>query len=99
VLALTGKKQIAELPRLYRNNGDGTFKDVTKSYGVSRVMYGMGSNFGDINNDGFLDFYIGTGVPNFKSIVPNRMWLNQNGKSFVDVTNDGGFGAFKKDMV
>ena len=96
VLALTGKKQIAELPRLYRNNGDGTFKDVTKSAGVARVMYGMGSNFGDINNDGFLDFYIGTGVPNFKSIVPNRMWLNRNGKSFIDVTNDGGFGNIQK---
>ncbi|HKR04225.1 MAG TPA: CRTAC1 family protein [Bacteroidia bacterium] len=96
VLALTGRKQIAELPRLYHNNRDGTFEDVTKEAGVSRVMYAMGSNFGDINNDGYLDFYIGTGVPNLKSIVPNRMWLNQKGKSFTDVTNDGGFGNIQK---
>ena len=96
VLALTGKKPIAELPRLYHNNGDGTFKEVSKEAGVARVMYGMGANFGDINNDGYLDFYIGTGVPDFRSIVPNRMWLNQKGKSFVDVTNDGGFGIIQK---
>ena len=96
VISLLGKKVIAELPRLFHNNGNGTFNDVSKSAGVSRVMYGMGANFGDINNDGYLDFYVATGVPDYRSIVPNRMWLNKNGKSFTDVTNDGGFGNIQK---
>lgn len=96
VISIKGLKPVAETPRLYHNNGNETFTDVTKQAGVSRVMYGMGSNFGDINNDGYLDFYIGTGVPDFRAIVPNRMFLNQKGKSFVDVTYDGGFGHIQK---
>ncbi len=96
LISILNYKPIAELPRLYHNNGNGTFTDVTKKAGVSRVMYGMGSNFEDINNDGWLDFYIGTGVPDLRSIIPNRMFLNQNGKSFVDVTYDGGFGHIQK---
>jgi len=36
----------------------------------------MGSNFGDIDNDGYLDMYLGTGNPDYKSLVPNRLFRN-----------------------
>jgi hypothetical protein len=96
LISIMSHKPVAELPRLYHNNGNGTFTDVTKKAGVSRVIYAMGSNFEDINNDGWLDFYLGTGVPDLRSLVPNRMFLNQNGKFFADVTYDGGFGHIQK---
>src|SRR5205823_13898158 len=45
--------------RLYRNTGQGTFQNVTREVGLDRVLMPMGSNFGDLDNDGFLDFYLG----------------------------------------
>jgi len=83
-------------PYLFLNNQDNTFTEVGNKYGLKDAMVTMGSNFGDINNDGFLDFYLGTGDPSFNSIVPNRMFINQGGKSVVDVTSAGGFGHIQK---
>ncbi|HEV2390944.1 MAG TPA: CRTAC1 family protein [Verrucomicrobiae bacterium] len=86
----------AERPRLYHNNHDGTFRDVTRETGLYRVLHAMGSNFGDLDNDGFLDFYLGTGEPDLATIVPNRMFRNDGGKRFQDVTTSGGFGNLQK---
>ncbi len=96
VLGLEGKEATAEKPRLYINNGDGTFKESSKRYGIDKVMFAMGSNYGDLDNDGFLDFYIGTGTPEFNSIVPNRMFKNENGENFSEVTSVGNFGHIQK---
>jgi hypothetical protein len=85
-----------EQPRLYRNNGDGTFTDVTAETGMDKVMFGMGANVGDLDNDGYLDFYVGTGAPDLQAIVPNRMFHNQSGKEFREVTFAGGFGHIQK---
>ncbi len=86
-----------EDPRLYRNKGDGTFEDVTAKVGLTgKVMYAMGSNFGDLDNDGFLDFYIGTGNPDLRSVIPNRMFRSVEGKRFEEVTLPGGFGHLQK---
>lgn len=85
-----------EKPRLFINNGDGTFADRTAEYGIDRTMYGMGANFGDLDNDGFPDFYVGTGAPDFSTVVPNRMFRNVNGKRFEEVTSAGGFGHIQK---
>ncbi len=56
----------------------------------------MGCNFGDLDNDGWLDFYVGTGNPDFRTLVPNRMFRNAGGKVFQDVTTSGGFGHLQK---
>jgi hypothetical protein len=56
----------------------------------------MGSNFGDIDNDGYLDFYLGTGNPSFKSAVPNKLFKNINGTRFLDVTTSARVGNIQK---
>lgn len=81
---------------LYEGDGKGGFRNVTEQLGLDFPMQPMGSNFGDLNNDGYLDFYLGTGDPSFASITPNLMFLNRDGKEFVDVTIPGGFGHLQK---
>jgi hypothetical protein len=56
----------------------------------------MGANFGDLDNDGWLDFYLGTGDPRLTSLVPNRMFRNDEGRRFQDVSTAGGFGHLQK---
>jgi len=53
-------------------------------------------NFGDLDNDGFLDFYLGSGNPSYASAIPNVMYHNQEGKRFVDVTASSGTGILPK---
>ena len=86
----------AETPRLYRNNHDGTFSDVTRKMHLDRAILTMGANFGDLDNDGWLDVYLGTGEPAYEALLPNRMFRNDQGKDFQDVTTDGGFGHLQK---
>jgi hypothetical protein len=81
---------------LYRNNHDGTFTEMSKELGLDKVVYSMGGNFGDIDNDGYLDMYFGTGSPDFKSLVPNKMFRNVGGKRFDDVTNSSRTGNLQK---
>lgn len=95
-LELQGREVATNKPHLYINNGDETFTDRTEAYGISKTMYGMGANFGDLDNDGYVDFYIGTGAPEYTTIVPNRMFRNVNGKRFEEVTSAGGFGHIQK---
>ncbi|MEL7530903.1 MAG: CRTAC1 family protein [Bacteroidota bacterium] len=86
----------AERIHIYHNNGDESFTEMADSLGLARSVHAMGSNFGDLNNDGFPDFYIGTGAPNPMSVVPNRMFLNEGGTHFAEVTAAGGFGHLQK---
>ena len=81
---------------LYLGDGQGRFREVADDFGVRRVSLAMGANFGDLNNDGFDDFYLGTGGPQYESLVPNLMYLNQGGTGFVDATFAGGFGHLQK---
>ncbi len=93
----TGGQRIAATPHIYRNNRNNTFTDVTNELGFeNRVCYSMGSNFGDLDNDGWPDFYLGTGTPDYRAIVPNRMFHNDAGKFFSEVTYSGGFGHIQK---
>ncbi len=82
--------------RLYRNTGKGTFADVTKEVGLDRISMAMGANFGDADNDGYLDIYLGTGSPSYGALVPNLMFRNQQGKRFVDITGSSGTGHLQK---
>jgi hypothetical protein len=61
---------------LYKNNHNGTFTDVSEQTGLNKVVFSMGANFGDIDNDGFPDLYFGTGNPDFGSLIPNKMFRN-----------------------
>ena len=76
------KKQRSTL-KLYRNNRNGTFTDVTKAAGLDIEMYGMGVAVGDYNNDGFPDVLI-------TSVGQNRLFQNTGKGTFVDVTKKSG---------
>jgi len=93
---IQGDEVLTNKSRLFMNNGDETFSDQSKKYNIDKSLYAMGSNFGDLDNDGWLDFYIGTGSPEFTSVIPNRMFRNSEGKSFEEVTSAGGFGHIQK---
>jgi tetratricopeptide (TPR) repeat protein len=86
----------AEPLKLYRNLHNGTFKDMSKEVGLDRIFLPMGSNFGDIDNDGFLDIYLGSGASPYAAVVPSVLLRNKEGKSFADVTASAGTGELHK---
>ena len=82
--------------RLFRNKGGKGFEDVTEEVGLDKVYATMGSNFGDLDNDGYLDFYLGTGDPEYTTLVPNRMFKNMKGERFAEITASAGVGNLQK---
>jgi hypothetical protein len=70
---------------LYRNNGDGTFKDVTDKAGVGDIGWGMGAAVGDFDNDGFDDLYV-------TCLGANHLFKNDGDGTFTDVTAKAGVG-------
>ena len=91
-----GRSAATETSRLYRGTNRGRFLDVSGRYGLTEPTAAMGSNFGDLDNDGYPDFYLGTGYPPYHSVMPNVMYRNRNGRGFSDVTYAGGFGHLQK---
>jgi len=71
--------------KLYRNNRNGTFTDVTRAAGLDIEMYGMGVAVGDYNNDVFPDILI-------TCVGQNRLFKNTGKGTFLDVTNSSGLG-------
>jgi hypothetical protein len=71
--------------RLYRNNRNGTFTDVTRQAGLDIEMYGMGVAVGDYNNDGYPDILV-------TCVGQNRLFRNTGKGTFVDVTRTSGLG-------
>ncbi|HKG60754.1 MAG TPA: FG-GAP-like repeat-containing protein [Pyrinomonadaceae bacterium] len=82
--------------KLYRNTGNGKFADVTKETGLDRSVAAMGANFGDLDNDGFPDFYLGSGAPTYTALMPNLLYRNQGGRSFVEISSSSGTGHLQK---
>lgn len=91
-----GLPRKGETLKLYKNLGNGKFRDVTVETGLDRVFMPMGANFGDIDNDGYPDIYLAVGNPSFACLMPNVLLHNQNGKRFVDITASSGTGALAK---
>jgi len=77
------KAQPAYWNRLFHNNGDGTFTDVTERAGLQGKGYSMGVAAGDYDNDGFVDLYV-TGVNS------NQLFHNNGDGTFTDVTANAG---------
>ena len=82
--------------RLYRNNEGKNFIDVTDSTNLLAVNSTMGASFGDIDNDGYLDVYLGTGSAYYQHLVPNRFFQNKDGQSFEERTFELGLGHLQK---
>ncbi|MDA0205108.1 MAG: CRTAC1 family protein [Acidobacteria bacterium] len=76
-------KSGASTSKLYRNNQDGTFTDVTKASGLAVPMYGMGVAFGDYDNDGFDDLYV-------TALAGDHLFHNSGKRTFTDVTTQAG---------
>jgi tetratricopeptide (TPR) repeat protein len=86
----------ADTLRLYRNLHNGTFEDVTAQVGLEKEYMPMGAGFGDVDNDGYLDIYLGMGNPSFASLMPHVLLRNNEGKEFVDITATSGTGELHK---
>jgi hypothetical protein len=91
-----GQPHTVETMKIYKNLGNGTFQDATKEVGLDKVFMPMGSNFGDVNNDGYPDIYLGSGNTSFAGLLPHVLLLNKEGKSFVDITASSGTGELHK---
>ena len=77
-----------ERNRLYRNDGDGTFTDVTEQAGVADAGYGHGCASGDYDNDGDVDLYV-------TNLRGNVLYRNNGDATFTDVTSEAGVGETK----
>jgi hypothetical protein len=96
IRGLMGEPIASSTSKLYRNLGGKRFQDVTREAGLDQVFITMGSNFGDFDNDGYLDFYLGTGNPNLSTLLPKRMFKNVDGKRFTEITTSAGTGHLQK---
>lgn len=81
-----GHKKQRTTMRLYRNNRNGTFTDVTRHAGLDIEMYGMGVAVGDYNNDGLPDIFI-------SCVGQSRLFRNTGKGTFLDVTEKAGLGG------
>ena len=95
-LEILGKPSNAEKSRLFKNNGNETFTDVSKEMNLWKQTFAMGFSFGDIDNDGWLDIYAGTGAFEFTSLVPNRVFKNMEGKRFAEITHSSRMAHLQK---
>ena len=110
VTTITSRDKKQTIPReinlLFLNNGNGTFRDATKEYGLDQMYsFSTSPSFGDINADGWPDLYVGNYFNEFtgklsvindatvvqaNQIAKGYLLLNEGGKKFKDVSNDYG---------
>ena len=110
VTTITSRDEKQLIPRahnlLFLNNGNGTFRDATKEYGLDQVLtFSTGASFGDFNADGWPDLYVGNYFNEYQGklsvindatvvganqIAKGNLWLNEKGKRFRDVYSEYG---------
>ena len=90
-----GQPHATALASLYRGREGGGFDDVAGERGLDRVCLPMGGNFGDLDDDGFPELLLTTGYQGHDDLMPNRMYWNRAGETFVDVTMAAGFGHLR----
>jgi hypothetical protein len=96
VKGLMGKPHERTKNKLYHNIKGERFVDEAQGAGLDMCFGTMGSNFADFDNDGWLDFYLGTGEPNYGTLIPNRMFKNVDGRRFAEITASSGTGVLQK---
>jgi hypothetical protein len=87
---------VTQKAKLYRGDGEGRFVDVAESVKLTSPNTPMGSNFGDLDHDGRLDMYLGTGYPRLSGLMPSVLFLNRGNEGFVDVTMSSRMGNVQK---
>ena len=83
-------------PALYRNRGDGTFEDVAQEAGIARAEGTMSGVPADVDNDGWIDLYLGNGGPQMGRRDPDVLYRNRGDGTFSDVTDALGLGHVGK---
>ena len=78
--------------RLYVNNGDGTFTDITDQSGLGLIDFTVSAIWGDVNGDGFLDLFV------FLLTKDDRFFLNNGDGTFTDYTSTAGIGQYRLSM-
>ena len=96
VKGLIGQPHSRHSNRLFRNLGGKGFEDKTGKRASTWSSPRWGATYGDFDNDGFPDMYLGTGDPNFATLVPNRMFKNVGGLRFAEITGTSGTGHLQK---
>jgi len=81
---------------VYRNNQNGTFTDVSTEAGLTRCLGTMGANYGDFDNNGFPDVYLGNGGPDMFRLEPDALFMNRGDGTFVEATEKAGLGDLGK---
>ena len=93
---LLGRETETGRPRLYRNDGGRRLTEVGSDLGLTAPAPSAGGGFGDLDNDGWLDIVLGTGLGGFEALMPNLVYRGDVGNRFLDVTRAGGFGLLHK---
>jgi hypothetical protein len=84
-----GHAQKHTTPKLYHNNHDGTFTDVTQKAGLNVELFGMGVAVGDYDNDGYDDLFV-------TAYGQNHLFHNNGNGTFTDVTQKAGLNGIKE---
>ncbi len=82
-------RQRVSTPKLYRNNHNGTFTDVTRRAGLAVELYGLGVTVGDYDNDGYDDLFV-------TALGQSRLFRNHGNGTFRDVTRRAGLAGVKE---
>ncbi|MCP4900963.1 MAG: CRTAC1 family protein [bacterium] len=83
-------------PRLYRNNRDGTFTEIAMATGLVHPVGNMGANVADVDNDGWVDLYFGTGDPGLSRMEPDRFYHANGDGTYTERTFAAGLGHIGK---